>query len=511
MTRSRLRSAAWLLPVAVALLAHGASIGGGFTVDDGPDIVDHPVVSGDAAPWEVHHYNYMGEPVGTGTNTIRPLATLLFAAEWQLWGARPALFHAVSVLLFCVLVLLVQRYARVLVGPGPALAVAALFASLAIHVDAVGLVANSAEVLSLALGVLALLAAARGRPVVAGVALLAALLAKESSIGVPLVAAAQVLLMTGRGTPERRRGALAVAALLGAAALYLVARAALLDFDVEGNVLQADNPLLDAPPGARLWMPFVLLGRYVALTLAPLSLSFDYTYNQIPAAADLADPHGWLGVALVLGAAAVTALALRRRAAVPVVIAVGFAASYGLFSNTLFLNVTIFAERLFLAPSLWLCLAAVCAAQRLLAREPSARRALIALCGTIVVSQVALAAVRSSETRSNLSLFAAQVVTAPDSMKGRLYYGRALAAEGAAEEALWQVAIAYDARLAFPGPWRAPREVEDLPVRERLRRLPQLVAPDMPAADYWRTLRPVAVRFAGRQVLPIIDRLASGR
>lgn len=501
------RSRAWL-PVAVALLAHGASIAGEFVADDMPDIVGHPVVSGDAAPWEVHHYTYMGDPVGTGTNTIRPLTTLLFALEWSLWGARPAPFHVVSVLLFCLLVWIVQRYARLLMEPGPALAAATLFASLAIHVDAVALVANSAEVLSLALAISALIATARGRPALAALAYVAALLAKESAIGLPLVAAAQVLLMTDRGSPERRSGILALAALLGAAALYLVARAALLDFDVAGNVLHADNPLLGAPLAVRLWLPLVLLGKYVALTLAPLSLSFDYTYNQIPAVVDLSDPHGWLGLALVLGAAGAAALAWRRRAVVPLVILTGFAASYALFSNTVFLNVTLFAERLFLAPSLWLCLAAVVAARWLVTREPAARTALHLLCAVVVVSQVALAALRSREVESNLSLLAAQVDTAPDSMKGHLQYGRTLAAEGEAHEALWQVAIAYAARRAYPGAWAAPRGVDSLPVEERLARLPELVAPTMAPRAYWRMLRPVAHRFVGRQALPIIDALA---
>lgn len=501
----------WLLPIAIALVAHGVALGGGFAADDMPDIVAHPVVRGDAAPWEVHEYNYMGAPIGEGANTVRPLTTLLFAAEWAAWGERPALFHAVSLLLFCGCVWVAYRYARVLAGDGAALATAALFASLAIHVDAVGLVANSAEVLSLGLALAALWAAARGRAGLAAAAYAAALLSKESAIGVPAVAAAQLLFLTARGSAERRAGARALAAMLVAAAVYLTARAALLDFDVEGSIIAADNPLLDAPAATRLWMPLVLLGKYLATTLAPLSLAFDHTWNDVPAVVDLADPHGWLGLAAVIGFAAAAVAAWRRRAGAALVALVGFAAAYALFSNSVFLIVTIYAERLFLAPSFWVCLGAAMGARWLAEREPSARRGLIGLAALVIASQVALSALRSREVGSNMDLLASQVETAPDSLKGRLHYARELAARGHAEEATWHIAVTYAGRRAFPDPsWRAPRDVEELPVEERLARLPELVAPGTAPAEYWRRLRPVARRFVGPQALPVIDRYARG-
>ncbi|HUS63211.1 MAG TPA: hypothetical protein VMZ28_01670 [Kofleriaceae bacterium] len=520
----------WLLPIAIALVAHGAALGGGFAADDMPDIVAHPVVRGDAAPWQVYEYNYMGAPIGEGANTVRPLATLLFAAEWAAWGERPALFHAVSLLLFCGCVWVAYRYARLLAGDGVALATAALFASLAIHVDAVGLVANSAEVLSLGLALAALWAAARGRAGLAALAYAAALLSKESAIGVPAVAAAQLLFLTARGSAERRAGARALAAMLVAAAVYLAARAALLDFDVEGSIIAADNPLLDAPAGTRLWMPLVLLGKYLATTMAPLSLAFDHTWNDVPAVVDLADPHGWLGLAAVIGFAAAAVAAWRRRAprrskvgicgddqpdvagpGAALVALVGFAAAYALFSNSVFLIVTIYAERLFLAPSFWVCLAAAMGARWLAEREPSARRGLVGLAALVIASQVALSALRSREIGSNMDLLASQVESAPDSLKGRLHYARELAARGHAEEATWHIAVTYAGRRAFPDPsWRAPRDVEELPVEERLARLPELVAPGTAPAEYWRRLRPVARRFVGPQALPVIDRYARG-
>lgn len=60
----------YLLPVVIAVLAHGLGLGGEFVADDIPDILQHPVVTGAAPIGEVLDYNYMGAPLGEGANTL---------------------------------------------------------------------------------------------------------------------------------------------------------------------------------------------------------------------------------------------------------------------------------------------------------------------------------------------------------------------------------------------------------------------------------------------------------
>jgi hypothetical protein len=488
---------------------------GQFVADDFPDIVQHPVVTGDAAWYRVLEYDYMGRALGTGANTLRPLTTLMFALEWRLWGPWPAPFHAVSILCFA---LLSWSVARLLAGFLPrrhAVAGAAWFAVLAIHVDAVGLVANRAEVLSLLLAVWALRCGLVGRPVAAALLHAAALLAKESAVLLPLVLLWHAVVYERRAFTRQTRRGRALVALLAVSIGFVLLRSQLLDLRISGHILGADNMLQEADLATRLWMPFALLGRYLALTLVPLRLSFDYTYDAIPVALDPGDGHAWLGMAAVLALAG-AAVAWRRAATGrsrrqlrPVAFAAGaFAVSYALFSNSLFLIVTLFAERLFLAPSLWLALLGAALVRHLSWRWPRWTPALRAIALLAVAVQLPAAVLRTAAVRSPQALFASQVRSQPASVKGRLYHARELAGRGEHREALWQLGVSMAGRNAFPGRfWPPDAAVERLPIEQRLHRLPALLAPGVEARRFWYRYRSAAAQFLGPGVHRVIDEL----
>lgn len=503
----------WALPIAVAVLAHGLGIAGDFVADDIPDIVEHPVIGGGESLAHLLDYNYMGAPLGEGANTIRPLATAELALEWRVFGGRPALFHLASIAWFIALVVVVQATLRRLVSAPAACWGAALFAALAIHVDAVALTANRAEVSSLVLALLALGSALDGRALRAMALYLAALLFKESAFLLPLICAWWLVAMEGAGALRLRRRGAAIAGLVATAAVFFAARSALLSVDISGFILPADNPLLGAPVAARAWMPLVLLGEYLALTAVPVSLAFDYTYAAIPVDADLGRLAGWLGAGFAAALAAIIVARLRRGPGAPVWLralaaaAGGFAISYALFSNSVFLIVTLFAERLFLAPSFFLVAMIAIAGERLAAAiEGRGTRQLIAVgAAAVIAAQAALAALRTSETLDEASLFAAQVKARPDSVKGRLYHARSLARGGDYDEALWHLGVASAGRRRFPAPFEAPR-LEGEPIAARLAALPQLLAPDRPPAEFWRAFRRFAVATLGPGAGAAVDR-----
>lgn len=503
----------WILPVAVALAAHGVGIGGDFVGDDIPDIVEHPVVGGGAPLTELFDYNVMGDPRGEGANTIRPLATLMFALEWRLAGPRPAVFHALSVLWFVALVVIAQRTMGRLLSPRAAAAGAALFAALAIHVDAVALIANRPEVCSLLFALLALGAAVDGRTAAACALYLVALLFKESAFLLPAIAAWWIAAADRPSALHPRRRGKPVLALALLAAAFFAGRSLLLSFDVSGAILPADNPLLIAEAPARLWMPWVLLGEYLELTAIPVDLAFDHTYAAIPVDADLSRGTGWLGVGFGAALVAIAALRFSRgpRAAGPLralaVAAGGFAASYALFSNSLVLIVTLFAERLFLAPSLFLALGLAAAGAALAPRIGSRPIRIAAGAGIalIVCTQIALAAARTWECRSERSLLAAQVAARPDSVKGQLYRARVLARGGEHLEAIWHLGVAAAGRAAFPGPFEAPRR-EGVPIRARLAELPELLAPEESPRAFWAGFRSFVARTLGPASAAALDR-----
>ncbi len=473
------------MPIVIALVAHGLGVFGGFVADDVPDIVTHPVVSGDAGLASLFEYNYMGDRLGEGPGTLRPLATLHFAVEWKLFGNRPALFHLMSIAWFVALVIISVSMLRRLMGEWAAICGGALFAAMAIHVDAVGLVANRPEVCSLTFALLALGAAIDRKVWRAAGFYLVALLFKESAFLLPLVAAWWLLASEGIESLKWRAAGRALVALLVMAALFFAGRSLLLTTDISGTILKADNPLLGEGVAVRLWMPLVLLGEYLQVAAVPTELAFDYTYAAIPVDADVTRHAGWLGLAAV--ALVVGVCASRTRSGLAVALGC-FAISYALFSNSVFLIVTLFAERLFLAPSFFLVAALGCAGEWSAGAlsTPSRRIAAIALVALLAI-QTALAAQRTAETFDQQSLLVAQIANQPDSVKGHLYYARVLDGVGAHREAVWHLAIATLGRKQFPAPFRAPSSAG--PIEERLASLPGRLAPDRPPAEFWKSFR----------------------
>jgi hypothetical protein len=115
--------------------------------------------------------------------------------------------------------------------------------------------------------------------------------------------------------------------------------------------------------------------------------------------------------------------------------------------------------------------------------------------------------IRTGETRDEPALFAAQVAAQPDSVKGHLHFARGCARSGAYDLAIWHLGVATAGRNRFPKPFRAPR-LDHLPIRERLARLPELLAPGQPPARFWRAFRGFAGERLGPAAAAAVDRAA---
>ena len=135
---------------------------------------------------------------------------------------------------------------------------------------------------------------------------------------------------------------------------YMFFREQLLGFGWDRRFLDwTDNPLVRSVGSDQLWMPLVLLGRYVALLVAPLKLSLDYGTHVIGWTVNWHQPYVYLGIATVIIASLLFVLFVRtgRRAAAFCIVAL--AVSYGMVSNAMVLIGTIFGERLMYMPSVF--------------------------------------------------------------------------------------------------------------------------------------------------------------
>jgi len=224
------------------LLPHLRGIGGGFVYDDFRFVAENPGVHSLARPAEFFtSQDRMSLPADH--DIWRPLRTLLFAVEWRLFGNHPAGFHAVSLLLFLLIVRGIVALALRLPGVEleAALAAGLLFGLHPLAVESVAWISSQGDLLAAAFILVSLLAAAR-RPWLALLFAALALLSKE--LALPLAAALFLAAYWWKEAVRLRLWlALATAALTVA---YLAARQHVLtrSFGLTASKLgQIDAPL----------------------------------------------------------------------------------------------------------------------------------------------------------------------------------------------------------------------------------------------------------------------------
>ena len=123
----------------------------------------------------------------------------------------------------------------------------------------------------------------RNAPLVtAGGLLFLALCSKESAVAIPLLAAAVALFGLAPVAPR------AVAAQLLAVALYVALRVAVLGtllgthVPASADSSDVDNPLAGRPAVERVLTMGSLAPRIAEMLVAPVRLSADYSYDQVP-------------------------------------------------------------------------------------------------------------------------------------------------------------------------------------------------------------------------------------
>lgn len=424
--------------IAVALTAVAVYLGsasGGYVFDDRWVIVENPLVQ-QASLREIFTAAYTPGPV------YRPFTLTTFAVNERL-GLNPIADHWWNIALHAVVSLLVYGLAARLIRWRPgALLAALLFAVHPIHSEVVANLVGRAELLAAVCALGALVAFCRGlearrfRGAWFGLALVSFAVgpfAKESALTV-LPVLAVLHHMRDRSAPWLRRATVLLA--FGAAAVpYLVMR-----LSVTGALTyptqfpMSDNPLAHVPALQRIASAFVIVVEYVGLLVAPVTLSADYSYNQVPPIESLLDGRLWMAGA-VFAASGGLLWTARRRGEVLLFSAFFAACTLSLTANVFFPIGTIKAERLLYLPSVGWCIALAWLAARAASRN---RRLVIAAACAVLAVYSARTWVRSAEWRDDATLYRATALSAPNSAKAQYNFGTVLLEQGELDEAVLQ-------------------------------------------------------------------------
>ena len=368
----------------------------------------------------------------------RPFSLVLFALEYQLWGANPFWGHLINALLYAFTVWLMYRLLLLLLvrpsdpryAPFVAFVAALLFAVHPLHTEVVANIKGRDEILAL-LGSLAALyfsfSAYRQKKYTLSMALwvglifFLALLSKENAITFMAVVPMAFYFFGEAGT---RSTGIRYMLPIGVAGLgFLALRAAILGFSLLDTPMEMMNNPFVKVQGEAL-VPFTLaeksativytLGKYLQLLFAPYPLTHDY-YPRHIGIMTWADPLVWVSLlsGLVLLGFAIRSLRTRAHW--------GFALWYfiltiSIVSNIVFPVGTNMSERLVYMPSLaWGIFAAT------LLYPVSIRKEIPVLGGIAGVALVfaVLTIGRNPAWKDNYTLFTTDIRTAPNSAKLR--------------------------------------------------------------------------------------------
>ncbi len=424
------------LIVALALAAYAPTLGNGFPLDDDRVVVQNRLITSlrNIPLLLTQGYWAIDPGIVSGSGGLyRPLFMISLVLNYAMGGLDPRGYHAVNLLLHAGVSLAVyglgRRLGLSLMG---ATAAAAFFAVHPLHTEAVSAVVGRAELL-MALGVLLALAgyASKRRAVRLGslVAFALGCLAKEQAMVLPALlffAEARFARQSAASPPwiaAARQALLRLLPYAGILCAYLVLRAWVLGgierVAAVPSISAQDNPLAHVSVGPRLLTALAVAGRYLTLMLWPVSLSPDYSYNQIPLATSFLDGRVLLASLLWGSLLLLASLSFARGRG-----AAGFASTFALLtflpvSNFVLPIGTIMGERLFYLPSVGLCWLAGLGWEGLWSRlhQPRLRKAAWAGLGVLVFAFTAQAVRYSQIWRDDLTLFTYAVKVAPESAK----------------------------------------------------------------------------------------------
>jgi hypothetical protein len=280
----------WLLAASLFLLvvvSSGIGIRNGFTYDDVYIIQKNGLVHSLHAWWRIFAQTYW--PRLYGSDGYRPLTMFAFTVQWVIGGGSPLIFHAISILLYAAITVVVFWLASALLPPMAAWIAAALFAVHPVHVEAVANVVGQSE-----LWVALLLLVAVGlymrprltdervstwRRLAICACYAAALFAKEHAIVLPALLVAVEATVARDERPFRARIVTLRPLLLWltlVAVLFLAARAAVKKGDIAGFQPFIVFQALDLSYANRVLTMIGVVPHWVRLLLWPAHLTTEY-------------------------------------------------------------------------------------------------------------------------------------------------------------------------------------------------------------------------------------------
>jgi len=443
-----------LLIIAVSVVSYINSFDAELIYDNKQIILNNRLVTDPEKTAEIWTTDYWTGAAGMSGNLYRPLTVFSYYVNYRLLGGGedPAGYHAVNLALHAVNGVLVFLFLLALLRKRLiALFAALLFVAHSIQTEAVTNVIGRADLFAMMFTLAALLLHMKGAGpgekrrttffVLAAAALALGLLSKENAVvTIAAVLALDVMFIRPKYRTAARRTSffrwlgphalkcypLYVAVIAG----WLVVRSLVTREVFPNFTFPVNNPLEAAPFWPREFTAVIVLGLYLWRLVLPVTLSADYSYDQIPIAHSALDWRFAAALAAIIALGVVAVICWRRLRPVTFFILFFFIAIAPV-SNIFILTGTIAAERLLYMPSLAWCAAAAIGTfalfDRFLKERGLARTvAPCVLLGIVVGLYVPRTLARNRDWRDMPSLWEATCRASPRSVKAMHNYAQVL-------------------------------------------------------------------------------------
>lgn len=356
-------------PIIIFLLGflfYSNTLGHQYALDDASVITDNFVVKkGTSGLSTIFTTNYRYGYWNSSGTLYRPMSLAIFATVWQISPNNPFFYHLINVLLFALTGVVLYKVLRRFwpeQHPLVALAVSLIFVAHPVHVEVVANIKSLDEILALLFSLLALhqfldylKTAAMSKLVIAVSLYFLAMFSKENAITFLAVFPLTAYFFSDKNWMKKMG---AVIPFLIPVAAYLVMRFVVLETATLGPVSPLDN-LLAATDGVGEWYAtaFVLLGKYLLVLLAPITMGSDFGYSQIPVTG-FGNIKAILSLLVYLGLFVFAILGLKNRDKTSYGI-LFFLITFSIFTNLFITIGSSYGERFLYMPSVGFCIALV--------------------------------------------------------------------------------------------------------------------------------------------------------
>ena len=432
-TSNQLQSQKWLIAFAVfafAALLYINTFGHGYVLDD--DLVcnkNRYVQKGLSGLNEIFNHSWYHGFTGTADRYYRPMMLAGFAIENSWFGNESSTYHGMNIFYYalgCAWLFLVMR---LLFKDKPywfPLTIALLFAAHPLHTEVVANIKSRDELFAF-LGLLGVIYGMIkynrknnvGYFIIALMSYSFAILSKEAALAILGVIPLVLYFFT---KISFQKIAIQTSVFLVIVAIYFWIRSKIIDPDP--NPFETiDNSLFAIEGGStQLSTAIGMLGKYLGLLLFPHPLSFDYSYNQIPAIG-WGNWKVWTSLLAYSGLIFLAIKGLKEKHPISFGIFL-FGITFAITSNIVFLIGATFAERFMFIPLLGFCIVITYLIYEYLPKFiGDNRQVLFGITGFILLLYSIKTFTQNSVWESDETLFETGIHTAPNSSRTQSFYG----------------------------------------------------------------------------------------